>query len=542
MLRLPITHGVGMYPVRAAHFGVVWQSEITAKYPQTIDHTLPAHRPSHRTETSKDDELRPVILCVDQLTGVHGVGIILYLHATIQLLHCSLLIPGILDQRHGPKFTEAFKQSIQIALDHVARVNALAHMDVLKQFPTFRPLEISQNAYQAGNNPAQTKDFLKTTGVGAFPLLLSDPQSAASGIPIEQHLIAEMNWEARFLYEKLKRIRESSGVVAQHLSTLDTARLKTGAPSQSKRPIDTIRSGMIEDCSFTGEQPPPSNSRAKEYERKGEDDGTEVRSDGLAILDGDYLLSLFYGTTEEERLRFEEGPPYYLDGSLAHRAVWDQLEEADQEQHTVSPAKTSFGTLPVDWGNLRSCLVGWLRIPLRMPICARIPLDPDIPFDVPVARFLTSSCLRPLPHASSLLAMPQAPFDMAMPLCISEELARVSVLEHTNIENGIGVKAIVRAWEDTLRVLQDRRENMPQISVYGQMHALDSIVCEREAIERCLDDGDLGKPPTKRICLSLLALAKRASLDKIAPPPAELVLESIWGMVPTAELPESVPS
>ncbi|KAI6125583.1 hypothetical protein EDD16DRAFT_1557468, partial [Pisolithus croceorrhizus] len=113
-------------------------------------------------------------------------------------------------------------------------------MDVLKQFPTFRPLEISQNAYQAGNNPAQTKadlialhqtlhtlaDFLKTTGVGAFPLLLSDPQSAASGIPIEQHLIAEMNWEARFLYEKLKRIRESSGVVAQHLSTLDTARLK----------------------------------------------------------------------------------------------------------------------------------------------------------------------------------------------------------------------------------------------------------------------------------------------------------------------------
>ncbi|KAI6117399.1 hypothetical protein EDD16DRAFT_1010489 [Pisolithus croceorrhizus] len=125
---------------------------------------------------------------------------------------------------------EAFKQNIQIALDQVARVGALARSG----------LNGIQNAYQAGNNPAQTEadlialgqtlhtlaDFLETTGVGAYPLLPSDPQSAVSGFPTEQHLITEMNREVQFLYEKLKRIQESSGVVAQHLSTLDTTRPK----------------------------------------------------------------------------------------------------------------------------------------------------------------------------------------------------------------------------------------------------------------------------------------------------------------------------
>ncbi|KAI5992918.1 hypothetical protein EDD15DRAFT_2167582 [Pisolithus albus] len=125
---------------------------------------------------------------------------------------------------------EVFKQNVQIALDQVARIHELARSG----------LNGMQNAYQAGNSPAQTEadlialdqalrtlaDFLKTTGVGAYPLLPPDAQGAASGPLMEQHLITEMNQEVQILYEKLKRIQESSGVVAQHLSTLDTTRPK----------------------------------------------------------------------------------------------------------------------------------------------------------------------------------------------------------------------------------------------------------------------------------------------------------------------------
>ncbi|KAI6152812.1 hypothetical protein EDD17DRAFT_1513116 [Pisolithus thermaeus] len=140
---------------------------------------------------------------------------------SISTLPSNYSIGPFLSQESSTRVTdqnspEAFKQNIHIALDQVARVNALARSS----------LNGIQNAYQAGNSLAQTEDFLKTTGVGAYPLLPSDPQSAASGPPSEQHLIAEMNREVRFLYEKLKRIQESSGVVAQHLSTLDTTRPK----------------------------------------------------------------------------------------------------------------------------------------------------------------------------------------------------------------------------------------------------------------------------------------------------------------------------
>ncbi|KAI6094244.1 hypothetical protein EV401DRAFT_2050543 [Pisolithus croceorrhizus] len=49
-----------------------------------------------------------------------------------------------------------------------------------------------------------------------------------------------------------------------------------------------------------------------------------------------------------------------------------------------------------------------------------------------------------------------------------------------------------------------------------------------------LDDGALEEPLIKRICLNLLALAKRAPLGKIVPSPAELVSEGMRGIVPTA--------
>ncbi|KAI6022230.1 hypothetical protein PISMIDRAFT_689138 [Pisolithus microcarpus 441] len=98
---------------------------------------------------------------------------------------------------------DVFKQNVQIALDQVARVNELSRSG----------LNGMQNAYQAGNSPAQTEadliafdqalhtlaDFLKTTGAGAFPFLPSDTQGAACGPLTEQHLIAEMHREVQFL-------------------------------------------------------------------------------------------------------------------------------------------------------------------------------------------------------------------------------------------------------------------------------------------------------------------------------------------------------
>lgn len=125
-----------------------------------------------------------------------------------------------------PNSPESFKQNIHIALEHVARVNSLARTS----------LNGIQNAYQAGNSPAQTEadlaaldrslrslaDFLKQTGVGAYPLPPSDPQSGASHPPTEQQLIADTSRDVQNRYEQLKRMQESNGVAATHLSALDT--------------------------------------------------------------------------------------------------------------------------------------------------------------------------------------------------------------------------------------------------------------------------------------------------------------------------------
>ncbi|KAI6127262.1 hypothetical protein F5141DRAFT_1086732 [Pisolithus sp. B1] len=222
-----------------------------------------------------------------------------------------------------------------------------------------------------------------------------------------------------------------------------------------------------------------------------------------------------------------------------------------------------------------------------------------------------------LPHASSVLAILRTPLDMAALLRSPDELARVSVLEPTDVVNGIGVSdnegdgvGVAGHIEDVAKstgeASPDRREDVKgdgegdgnrswdvnvtvtnsQSQSQPQTDAPDPIVSEREAIERSLiwsaqalerlqhkrkrgedpnpvkkeegnevmisasmdvdsqshegdskdvsAEGALEEPLTKRIRLNLLALAKRAPLDKIAPLPAELVPESIRGMVPTA--------
>ncbi|KIK76867.1 hypothetical protein PAXRUDRAFT_408694 [Paxillus rubicundulus Ve08.2h10] len=130
----------------------------------------------------------------------------------------------------NPNSPETFKQNVQIALEHVARVNSLAR----------GTLHGIQNAYQAGNDPAQTKanlaalnqatgalaDFLRQTGVGAHPLPPSDLQSVPPGLPSEQQLIADTAHGVQQLYEQLKRTQESSAIVASLLGAGE-ARSKT---------------------------------------------------------------------------------------------------------------------------------------------------------------------------------------------------------------------------------------------------------------------------------------------------------------------------
>lgn len=258
---------------------------------------------------------------------------------------------------------------------------------------------------------------------------------------------------------------------------------------------------------------------------------------------------------------------------------------------------------------------------------SKLLFSPQLPpsFILPEAVAFSPSCspalirALTLPHASSILAILCAPLDMAALLRNPDELARVSVLEPTDVVNGIamsdgesGGMGVAGHIEDVTKstggASPDRREDVKrdgegdgdtnrdadmnvtvansQSQSQTQIHAPDPIVCEREAIERALtwssqalerlqrkrkrgedpdpvkkeednevmisapmdidsqshkdeskdvsDDGDLEEPLTKRIRLNLLALAKRAPLDKIAPLPAELVPESIRGMVPTA--------
>ncbi|KAG2095434.1 uncharacterized protein F5147DRAFT_618836 [Suillus discolor] len=128
-----------------------------------------------------------------------------------------------------PNSPEVLKQNVQIALDHVARIQSLAR----------NCLHGVQSAYQAGNSPAHTTgkylsalmqalrtlaEFLRQTGVGAYPMPPApESQSASSVPPTEQQLIDTTAREVQVLYERLKRIQESNTVAVNLLGAADTA-------------------------------------------------------------------------------------------------------------------------------------------------------------------------------------------------------------------------------------------------------------------------------------------------------------------------------
>ncbi|KAG1811971.1 hypothetical protein EV424DRAFT_1327296 [Suillus variegatus] len=127
-----------------------------------------------------------------------------------------------------PNSPEVLKQNVQIALDHVARIQSLAR----------NCLHGVQSAYQAGNSPAHTTgkylntlmqalrtlaEFLRQTGVGAYPMPpVPESQSASSVPPTEQQLIDTTAREVQVLYERLKRIQESNTVAVNLLGAADT--------------------------------------------------------------------------------------------------------------------------------------------------------------------------------------------------------------------------------------------------------------------------------------------------------------------------------
>ncbi|KAH8096908.1 hypothetical protein BXZ70DRAFT_895643 [Cristinia sonorae] len=133
-----------------------------------------------------------------------------------------------------PSFTNAeyntpemFKQNMQIALELLARVQALARSALVG----------IEHAYRPGNNPMQTSadiaalrqahqtlvEHLRASGVGALPLLTSPSPE----LPSEQRLMDETTKAVQVLYDRQKRLQESAATVANLLSTPDTSQLNT---------------------------------------------------------------------------------------------------------------------------------------------------------------------------------------------------------------------------------------------------------------------------------------------------------------------------
>ena len=197
-----------------------------------------------------------------------------------------------------------------------------------------------------------------------------------------------------------------------------------------------------------------------------------------------------------------------------------------------------------------------------------------------------------LPSASLTLAVLRAPLDMAALLHSPEELARASLLEYASRpnrseedtesddkqglvdipptctkaggkENFVSEReAIERAliWSaKTLETLQWRilvgNEVVPEVRSEVAPGANQAVIGGELKVENgdepatsgeggvamdvdaiappVFNDDENEDPLLKRIRLNLIALAKRAPLDKIAPLPVALVPETIRGMVPT---------
>ncbi|KAE9410542.1 hypothetical protein BT96DRAFT_1012065 [Gymnopus androsaceus JB14] len=136
---------------------------------------------------------------------------------------------------------QLFKHNIQVILENVLSLQNVARNTLLG----------IQNAYHPGSSPTQTEanivalkqnleilaDLSVHTGVGALPLLpfppvpththpnsLHDPSSSAeeSAVPSEAQMITDTDRSIQILFERLKRVQESAGTVANLLQAPTT--------------------------------------------------------------------------------------------------------------------------------------------------------------------------------------------------------------------------------------------------------------------------------------------------------------------------------
>ncbi|KAJ4478106.1 hypothetical protein J3R30DRAFT_2860527 [Lentinula aciculospora] len=132
-----------------------------------------------------------------------------------------------MSMQSDPNSIEAFKHNIQDILKDILHLQNVARNTLLG----------IQNAYHPGNSPTQTEanivalkqeleiiaDKSVNIGVGALPILHipSVPTNPNSGhdnlVPSEAQMIADATRSIKILFERIKRVQESAGTVANLL-------------------------------------------------------------------------------------------------------------------------------------------------------------------------------------------------------------------------------------------------------------------------------------------------------------------------------------
>ncbi|KAK7053377.1 hypothetical protein VNI00_004003 [Paramarasmius palmivorus] len=144
------------------------------------------------------------------------------------------LLPGMQSGQSiasDPNSVDTFKQNIQMVLENVIRTQTIARS----------ALTGITNAYHPGSSSAQTQsdiatlqqnlhllsDMMRHTGVGALPLIpvtgaTNDPSNDVSmvtetTVPTEDQMLAQASHAIQVLYDRLKKLQDTAGVVANLL-------------------------------------------------------------------------------------------------------------------------------------------------------------------------------------------------------------------------------------------------------------------------------------------------------------------------------------
>ena len=182
---------------------------------------------------------------------------------------------------------------------------------------------------------------------------------------------------------------------------------------------------------------------------------------------------------------------------------------------------------------------GWLR-DVFLPALGR--QESTSPFHMRLAALSDAS--RPVSPAEE---WSKGPLDMASLIRVPEELATEGLLEGGPSEGGAHAD-IARALAWSVRVLEELGKQVRDENVTVKEEASEDAHDLAMDVDAKSDDKSTPTLPqhklgldteqedalVKRLRLNLLALAKRAPLDKLAKLPVELVPEHIRGIVPTA--------